>query len=130
MHESEFYFVVERHNGKAVCIYKINVGVRRIGLNNAVRSLMALGRFELDNFTNYSREHGMFAERPVSFDVKSDSQFEMMKDQYAQLAPLDKVKVVECATVHDLYRHIGYDRVKKVLTPPHLSASNPCAPIQ
>lgn len=114
----EFYYVVEHREKMPVRIFRINVGVRRTGLNNAVRSLMAFSRFELARHTAHTNKFGMWSDRPFSFDVKSQSQYEMLleRDVVVFLCSIEK-PIVECADVKELYAHIGYDKARKAYTP-------------
>ena len=116
----EFYYVVEYKEKKMpVRIFRINVGVRRNGLNNAVRSLMAFSRFELERYTAHTNKFGMWADRPFSFDVKAESQFDMLleREVLVLLCSIEK-PIVECADVKELYAHIGYDKARKAYTRP------------
>lgn len=120
MNEIEFYYVVQREDEKPVHVFRISVGVRHSGLNNAVRSLMAFANFELDRFSEHSEKHGMWAPRGKSFSIRSESQFEIVREKTygAYGIDVDNLPTTQCANPTELFNAIGYDPKRKRYTGP------------
>lgn len=109
MGKADYYYAVEKRDGKITSLHKINVGIRHIGLNAQVRSMLAFGQAESTRLP------------PVSFRVLSSGQYVAALEQ-----PYSDVRLFidEHVAVHgnsfymhdsprEFYAHIGYDRVKK-----------------
>jgi hypothetical protein len=125
MDESDFYYVIEKRENKFVHIHRVSVGVRRIGLNAYVRSLLAFGEFERDRKLNKMAQPGPLPHLPRSFLVLSSGQYQHYVGAYEEIADCAATNLIERGTAfidhgfpRDFYTAIGYDPKRKRYTAP------------
>lgn len=124
MSDSDFYYVIERQERKFTKIYRVGVGVRRIGINAYVRSMLAFGNFERDTQMEQLSVTGSGYHLPRAFLVLSSGQYQHYLSISPELADCVAESLVttgrgfvDCAFPRDLYAVIGYDPKRKRYAP-------------
>lgn len=118
MKEPDYYYVIEKRDFQIVDLHRINVGVRHIGLNAQVRSMLAYGNFERDRVLARKEDISKRA-----FRVLTTGQYQAVLANDESLADFvaDRLMAGRTAsTNHErpkaFYAHIGYDPKRKRYT--------------
>lgn len=121
MGEQDYYYVLEHHENKIAKVHRVDVGIRRIGLNAQVRSMQAFADFESNRkikaFNNAAQPNTFL---PRSFRVMSSGQYQAALERNDALADFVAnelltygVAFAEHSGPKTFCESIGYDRVKK-----------------